>query len=65
MTILKYGWCRKEFEKDTGRDKHGEFPVIVCPHCAQTLPGSRKESAGNVVGRKHIHIPYKDGDIAG
>ena len=62
-TRLICGWCRKEFYADTEKGKSGAFPVIV--HCGHILPASKKESTGNIVGRKHIHIPYKDGDIAG
>ncbi len=62
-TRLICGWCTDEFYADTQRGKTGEFNVIV--HCGHILPASKKESTGNIVGRKHIHIPYKDGDIAG
>ena len=63
-TRLICGWCRKEFYADTRKGKNDEaFPPIV--HCGHILPASKKESTGNLVGRKHIHIPYKNGDIAG
>ena len=62
MTRLICGWCGKEFHAKTRQATHG-FPVII--HCGHILPASKKESTGKIVGRKHIHIEYKDGDVAG
>lgn len=61
-TRLICGWCKKEFYAHTEKGDHG-FPVIV--HCGRILPGSKKESTGNLTGRKHTHTAYKNGDIAG
>ncbi len=63
MTQITCGWCRREFIADTSKYKDHGFPVLVCRHCGRLLPASKKISTGNVVGQKHIHIPYKDGDI--
>ncbi len=63
-TRLICGWCRKEFYTDTKRNKEtGTFIPIV--HCGRILPASKIEFTGNVVGVKHHHTEYKDGDVAG
>ena len=63
MTRLICGWCKKEFSQDTSKGEYG-FPVLTYSHCCRRLPSSKKEDTGSMVGRKHIHIPYKNGDIA-
>lgn len=63
MTRIICGWCREEFEADTSAYKTYGFPTIICPGCGRLLPASKKEFTGNVVGLKHIHTPYKDGDV--
>ena len=70
MTRLICGWCRKEFHAKITRAKAGgtkdasERSKLFCPHCWRNLPSSKIESTGNVVGRKHFHKDYKDGDVA-
>jgi hypothetical protein len=56
------GWCGLEFEINIFKDKFGERNIVVCPNCNATLPSSRKELTGQVVGRKHIHTDWKAGD---
>jgi hypothetical protein len=63
MPKLICGWCRKTFEKELIKAKTGERVPLVCPNCARTLPGSKKEPTENLVGRKHIHRDWKEGDI--
>ena len=58
------GWCKKKFYRDTSTNKDGKYPILTCPHCARILPASKKVSTGNIVGRKHIHLDYMEGDIA-
>lgn len=63
-TRLICGWCGKEFYANTKKGKKDiAFPVII--HCGHILPASKIEYTGNIVGRKHYHTPYKNGDIAG
>ena len=64
MTKLFCGYCNKDFEADTKEDRHG-FKEVRCPHCGRTFPGSKIESTGDLAGKKHIHIPYKSGDVVG
>lgn len=61
-TRLICGWCRKEFYAYTKKGNLA-FPVII--HCGHILPASKKVSTGNLVGKKHWHREYKNGDIAG
>lgn len=62
MVNVVCGWCKKEFE--TGNQKiKDDYPVRSCPFCGRTVNASRKESTGNIVGRKHIHSNSKEGDI--
>lgn len=63
MTKLICGWCREGFEMRLYKDKHDERNLIVCPNCGRLLPSSRKEPTGNLVGRKHLHVEWRDGDI--
>jgi len=38
---------------------------VICGWCGERLlPSLKKELTGNLVGRKHIHRDYKNGDIA-
>ena len=62
MTKLICGYCDKEFEFDTTGGRHG-YKQVRCPTCGRTFPGSKKEMTENVVGKKHIHTPYKNGDV--
>ncbi len=62
MTMLICGKCKEEFRCITKGRKHG-YGMITCPHCGKIYACSKKEYTGNLVGRKHIHIQYKDGDI--
>jgi hypothetical protein len=59
---VKCGWCKKEFETDNQKNKD-DYPVRICSHCGKIVSGSRKESTGNVTGRKHIHSDSKNGDV--
>lgn len=61
-TQLICGWCREVFYADTEKTTGGFIPII---HCGHILPGSKKEPTGNIVGRKHFHTAYKNGDVAG
>lgn len=64
------GWCDREFQakittaRAGGRKDASERSKLFCPHCKKALPSSRKEFTGNVVGRKHTHTDYRDGDRA-
>ena len=58
------GWCRKEFTANITKDKEGDRNFLTCSNCGRLLPSSKKESTESLVGRKHIHIEYKDGDVA-
>lgn len=62
--LLTCGWCGYQFTANLFMNKDGERNKVICPHCSQILSSSHKESTGNVVGRKHTHIEYKNGDIA-
>ncbi len=58
------GWCHNHFDTIITRDKKDDArSILICPHCARTLPSSKKESTGKVVGRQHIHTEWKNGDI--
>ena len=61
---LTCGWCKGYFAAIITKDKTDDARSILnCPHCSRTLPSSKKESTGSLVGRKHIHIDWKNGDI--
>ena len=62
MTKLICGWCDKDFQFDTEKGEHG-YKKVFCPNCGRAFPGSKKESTGNLVGRKHVHTHYKSGDV--
>jgi len=70
MTKLYCGWCGNGFEaritrsKASGTKSSADRSKLFCPHCRKLLPSSKKESTGNIIGRKHIHTDYKDGDVA-
>ena len=57
------GWCSKTFYATISKGKSGEREILSCPHCARRLPSSKKESTGDLSGRKHIHTEWKSGDI--
>lgn len=63
MTKIICGWCGEEFKENILKNKDGERNVLICPNCNRLLPSSKKESTKNLVGRKHIHVEYKDGDV--
>lgn len=62
MVKVKCGFCGKYFETDNNKVKD-DYPIRSCPHCGRTVSASRKESTGNIVGRKHIHRDSKEGDV--
>ena len=57
------GWCYKEFEINQITNKNGERSLLICPHCSRTLPSSKKKQTDNLVGARHIHEEWKNGDI--
>ena len=57
------GWCRSEFKYKIYKDKQDDRNLLICSNCNHLLPSSKKESTGNLVGRKHIHIEWKNGDV--
>ena len=61
-TRLICGYCKTEFQVYTKKGNHG-YIEITCLGCFKTFPGSKIKLTGNSVGAKHIHTPYKDGDI--
>lgn len=63
MTKLICGWCNKGFEAIISIDKHNDRNLLNCPHCGRLLPSSKRESTGELSGRKHFHREWKDGDI--
>jgi len=63
-TYLICGWCGRNFFANTIKDKWGDFQLIRCPHCKRELHGSKIELTGNIVGAKHIHLAYKNRDVA-
>jgi DNA-directed RNA polymerase subunit RPC12/RpoP len=65
MVSLKCGWCGKTFDKNVNKNKDEEYSILTCPHCARTLPASKKVSTKSFVGRKHTHFDYQSGDIVG
>lgn len=62
--LLVCGWCKYEFTAILYKDKREERNILICPKCSHILSSSIKESTGNVVGRKHFHKEYKNGDTA-
>lgn len=64
MVWIKCGWCHKEFDANVYVDKRGDRIILKCPHCSRTLPSSKKVSTGQVVGKKHYHDEYVNGDTA-
>lgn len=66
MTNIKVicGWCRKEFETDNAKNpRTGSYGTKICPHCGREVSSSKKEMTGNLVGKKHVHFPLKQGDV--
>lgn len=63
MTLVKCGWCQKEFYANESKNKHGRYIVLVCENCGMIVNSSIKEPTGNIVGRKHFHRDLKDGDV--
>ena len=57
------GWCDETFYATINKSKSGEREILSCPHCARILPSSKKESTGNLSGRKHIHTEWRNGDV--
>jgi len=57
------GICRNEIIILVTFANSGERNPLICPICYSTLPSSKKELLDNVVGAKHIHTEWKDGDI--
>lgn len=55
------GWCREEFKAVIMKDKWGDRNILICPHCARTLPSSKKEFTGSL--GKHIHTEWRSGDV--
>lgn len=60
--LVKCGWCKKKFETDNQRGKWG-YRYKACPHCGRTVMSSKKELTERVIGRKHIHLNLKEGDV--
>jgi hypothetical protein len=58
---VKCGWCKNTFETDNQKIKD-DYPVRSCPFCGRTVSGSKKESTGKVVGRKHSHSDSREND---
>jgi len=66
MTYIKVfcGWCKKGFVTDNTRNPKTEsYGTKICPNCGRGVRSSKIELTDNVVGRKHIHLPLKQGDI--
>ncbi len=62
-TLLICGWCKNEFKTKIFKNEDEERTLLQCPHCGRLLPSSKKILTGNLVGAKHIHIEWKDGDV--
>ena len=64
MTKVKVqcGWCREWMRVENSSSKYG-YKCLTCDHCGRIVNSSKKESTGNIVGRKHIHRDLKYGDI--
>ncbi|MFA6073960.1 MAG: hypothetical protein WC758_07635 [Candidatus Woesearchaeota archaeon] len=56
------GWCHNTFETENQKIKE-DYPVRSCPFCGRTVSGSKKESTGKVVGRKHSHSDSRTGEV--
>ena len=60
--IKKYvcDWCNYEFEQEVeyklGSKKYAHSTKVVCPNCGRTIQTWKRESTGELVGKKHIHI---------
>ena len=69
MTNLICGGCRKDFEATISKNSKANNEIntgrniLICTKCGRTLPSSKKEPTGEVVGRQHTHREWKDGDI--
>ncbi len=64
MTNLTCGWCYEGFDATLGvGEKTRERHLLICPYCARLLPCSKKVSTGDLVGQKHFHTEWKNGDI--
>lgn len=57
-------WCHKEFTANVTKDEDGERGYLTCSNCGRLLPSSKIESTESLVGRKHFHSEFKEGDIA-
>ena len=64
MVLIKCGWCEHEFNRTIYIDKFEERIILMCPKCHHQLASSKKIPTGQLVGRKHIHEEYQDGDTA-
>ena len=69
MTSLICGWCKESFEatidncpKANNEVNQGRN-ILICTKCGQRLPSSNKILTGELVGRKHRHKEWKNGDI--
>ena len=54
-------WCleRITINNTSGTNGYGQ---TTCSECGRLIPSSKKEFTGNTLGRKHIHMAYRDGD---
>jgi len=58
------GWCKKRFVTDNARNPRTKsYGTKICPHCGKGVRSSRIEPTDNVVGKKHVHFPLKQGDV--
>jgi len=48
--------CGHEFEREVVYIPNELSTPVRCPKCINLIPTWKKESTGNIVGRKHIHI---------
>ena len=61
MVNIICGWCSERITIDGTMGKYG-YGQTVCPKCGRLIPSSKKDFTGNTLGRKHIHMAYRDGD---
>ncbi len=63
MVKVKCPWCLELTEIDSSKGPYG-YGSSFCSKCGRSIPSSKKESTGNVIGKKHIHRSYKRGETA-
>lgn len=62
IVSVKCGWCGNAFETENQKIKE-DYPVRICLHCGRVVSGSKKESTGKVIGRKHSHRDSRNGEV--